>query len=147
MRRARHIVSENERVRQAAEALERGDVARFGELLLASHESLRRDYEVSCEELDLMVEEAMALGAAGSGILRLVLRRGFRLAFWGVGIGFLGVWASTSVVDRMLYGVGAIDTATLVTGALALAAVALTASALPAFRAIRVSPVHALRSE
>jgi predicted permease len=89
----------------------------------------------------------MALGAAGSGILKLVLRRGFRLAFWGVGIGLLGVWASTSVVDRMLYGVGAIDTATLVTGALALAAVALTASALPAFRAIRVSPVHALRSE
>ena len=66
LRRARHIVSENERVRQAAEALERGDVARFGELLLASHESLRRDYEVSCEELDLMVEEAMALGAAGA---------------------------------------------------------------------------------
>jgi predicted permease len=89
----------------------------------------------------------MALGAAGSGILGLVLRRGFRLAFWGVGIGLLGVWASTSVVDRMLYGVGAIDVATLVTGALALAGVALTASALPASRAIRVSPVHALRSE
>jgi predicted permease len=89
----------------------------------------------------------MALGAAGSGILRLVLRRGFRLAFWGVGIGLLGVWASTSVLDRMLYGVGAIDAATLATGALALAGVALTASALPASRAIRVSPVHALRSE
>jgi predicted permease len=87
------------------------------------------------------------LGIRMALILGLVLRRGFRLAFWGVGIGLLGVWASTSVVDRMLYGVGAIDIATLVTGALALAGVALTASALPASRAIRVSPVNALRSE
>lgn len=89
----------------------------------------------------------MALGAGSSGILGLVLRRGFRLAFWGVGIGLLGVGASTTVVERTLYGIGAVDVPTLLVGAVALAAVALTASALPASRAIRVSPVDALRAE
>ena len=64
--RARHIVTENDRVRQAAAALGAGNIARFGELLLESHASLRSDYEVSCEELDVMVEESMTLGAAGA---------------------------------------------------------------------------------
>jgi predicted permease len=89
----------------------------------------------------------IALGARGSGIMRLVLRRGVRLAFWGVAIGLLGVWGTTSVVERLLYGIEAIDVSTLGSGALTLAAVALTASALPASRAIRVSPVNALRKE
>jgi len=56
--RCRHVVTENERVQQAAEALEAGDLARFGELMAASHRSLRDDYEVSCAELDIMVELA-----------------------------------------------------------------------------------------
>ncbi|HKE36678.1 MAG TPA: galactokinase, partial [Candidatus Baltobacteraceae bacterium] len=54
-RRARHVVTENARVMDAAEALERGDVAAFGRLMNASHESLRDDYEVSADELDTMV--------------------------------------------------------------------------------------------
>jgi galactokinase len=57
-RRCRHVVTENERTLKAAEALERGDRDRLGELMRASHESLRDDYEVSCRELDTMVEVA-----------------------------------------------------------------------------------------
>jgi galactokinase len=57
-RRVRHIVTENARVLETADALPAGDLARTGELLRESHESLRDDYEVSCRELDLMVEAA-----------------------------------------------------------------------------------------
>jgi len=57
-RRCRHVVSENDRVIRAAVALTSGDLAIFGKLMAASHESLRDDYEVSCKELNLMVELA-----------------------------------------------------------------------------------------
>ena len=57
-RRAHHVVSENARVLEAVRVLESGDLERFGELMNASHESLRDDYEVSCKELDTLVELA-----------------------------------------------------------------------------------------
>jgi galactokinase len=57
-RRCRHVISENQRVVDAASALDRGDLANFGQLMSASHASLRDDYEVSCSELDIMVEAA-----------------------------------------------------------------------------------------
>jgi galactokinase len=57
-RRCRHVISENARVLQAAAALELGDLQAFGNLMLESHRSLRDDFEVSCPELDLMVELA-----------------------------------------------------------------------------------------
>jgi galactokinase len=57
-RRARHIVSENERVTAATAGLERGDLDSLSKLMCASHRSLRDDYEVSCAELDTMVEIA-----------------------------------------------------------------------------------------
>jgi len=57
-RRARHVVTENERVLDAAETLRTGEMERFGQLMLASHESLREDYEVSCDELNIMVSLA-----------------------------------------------------------------------------------------
>ncbi len=56
--RIRHVVSENARVLRAVTALEGGDVIAFGALMDASHKSLRDDYEVSCEELDLLVDLA-----------------------------------------------------------------------------------------
>lgn len=58
MRRARHAVSENQRIIQAVEALKRDDVTLFGELMNASHVSLSKDYEVTGIELDTMVEAA-----------------------------------------------------------------------------------------
>lgn len=67
LRRARHVVTENERTLAAAQAMREGDLDRLGELLYASHESLRRDYEVSCPELDRLVELARAVpGVVGS---------------------------------------------------------------------------------
>lgn len=67
LKRARHVISENERVATAADALNRGDVTRFGELMYASHVSLRDDFEVSCRELDILVETAMNIpGVMGS---------------------------------------------------------------------------------
>jgi len=57
-KRARHVISEDARVLQAAAALERKDLALFGKLMADSHRSLRDDFEVSCEELDLMVRLA-----------------------------------------------------------------------------------------
>lgn len=55
-RRCRHVIAENARVLAAGEALEQGDLRRFGELMAESHRSLRDDYQVSSRELDLMVE-------------------------------------------------------------------------------------------
>jgi galactokinase len=62
-RRARHVVTENARVRGTVEALRSGDLAALGALLHASHESLRTDFEVSAPELDLLV--SLAHGEAG----------------------------------------------------------------------------------
>jgi galactokinase len=58
LRRARHVVTENERTLRAAEALRKRDTAALGELLDASHESLRDDFEVSSPALDAMVAAA-----------------------------------------------------------------------------------------
>ena len=57
-KRCRHVISENARVARAAAALDQEDLVTFGLLMAESHRSLRDDYEVSCAELDLMVELA-----------------------------------------------------------------------------------------
>ncbi len=65
-RRFRHVVTEGTRVRQAEAAMAAGDLAAFGRLLDASHQSLRDDYEVSHAELDRLVELAREAGAVGA---------------------------------------------------------------------------------
>ncbi|MBZ3870657.1 Galactokinase [Sciurus carolinensis] len=66
-RRARHVVGEIQRTAQAAAALSRGDYRAFGRLMVESHHSLRDDYEVSCSELDQLVEAALSVpGVYGS---------------------------------------------------------------------------------
>jgi galactokinase len=65
-RRARHVVTENERVLAACAALDAGDWKAFGAAMTASHASLRDDYEVSCAELDVAVDAALAEGALGA---------------------------------------------------------------------------------
>jgi galactokinase len=67
-RRAHHVISENERTLQAARAIQASDWTRVGQLMSASHASLRDDYEVSCPELDLVVEVAQQIGEAGGVI-------------------------------------------------------------------------------
>ncbi|MCL5271460.1 MAG: galactokinase [bacterium] len=66
-RRARHVITEDDRTLKAAEALRRGDIGALGRLLDASHASLRDDYEVSCQELNAMVDCARdAAGCLGA---------------------------------------------------------------------------------
>jgi galactokinase len=65
-RRFRHVVTEADRVEQARLGMVAADLRSFGGLMSASHESLRDDYEVSCDELDELVDLAMASGAVGA---------------------------------------------------------------------------------
>jgi galactokinase len=65
-RRVRHVVSETARTRQAAAALERGDLPEVGGLLVDGHASLRDDYECSVEQADLLVQAAVEEGALGA---------------------------------------------------------------------------------
>ncbi len=66
-RRARHVISENNRTLRAVEALNQGDLTEFGHLMNQSHDSLRDDYEVTGKELDTLVEEARKVeGTIGS---------------------------------------------------------------------------------
>jgi galactokinase len=65
-RRARHVVTENARVLEVVALLRRGEVGAIGPALAGSHRSLRDDYEVSCPELDLAVETAVAAGAVAA---------------------------------------------------------------------------------
>jgi galactokinase len=85
-RRCRHVVAENGRVEAVCRALVRGNFERIGAHLYASHESLRRLYEVSCPELDFLVEAAaghpavlgarMMGGGFGGCTINLVRRNG-----------------------------------------------------------------------
>ena len=65
-RRVRHVLSEQERVGEFVRALDLGDWAEAGALMTSSHESLRDDFEVSCPELDVVVDAAVDAGALGA---------------------------------------------------------------------------------
>ena len=68
-KRAKHAVYENQRTIRAVEALKNNDIALFGKLMNESHVSLRDDYGVSCDEIDVLVEEAWKIdGVVGSRI-------------------------------------------------------------------------------
>ena len=68
-KRARHAVYENARTLEAVSALKEGNIARFGELMNASHDSLQYDYEVSCPEIDFLVAEGRKIdGVIGTRI-------------------------------------------------------------------------------
>ena len=67
-RRARHVVTETARTLAAAEALQDGAMDVLGKLMYESHESLRHDFEVSCSELDVLVDAAKELGS-GKGVI------------------------------------------------------------------------------
>ncbi len=68
-KRAGHAVRENQRTIRAVEALKENNIELFGQLMNASHKSLKNDYEVSCEEIDILVDLAWAMdGVIGSRI-------------------------------------------------------------------------------
>jgi putative ABC transport system permease protein len=89
----------------------------------------------------------VALGASRSGIQRLVLAQGLKLAGIGAAAGLSGVLATTKLTESMVYGVSPTDATTLAFGTLALMVLGLLASMVPAYRATRVDPILALREE
>jgi galactokinase len=84
-RRARHVVTEDVRVGRFVEASATGDPGEMGRLMLESHASLRDDYEVSCQELDFLVDAAMKIdgvyGSRMSGCTVTLLRADAAPAF------------------------------------------------------------------
>jgi galactokinase len=93
-RRARHVVSENARVLEAAGALQRGDLRTVGALMNASHESLRTDYEVSSPELDLMV----AIAQNGEGVYGARMTGG---GFGGCTVNLVDAAAEQTIRERI----------------------------------------------
>jgi len=89
----------------------------------------------------------MALGARGREIVDLVLRRGVRTAFAGVGVGLLLAAAATQVISGFVFGVDGLDPILLGIVSLALAGTTLVACGIPALLAARVDPMTVLRCE
>ena len=96
-RRARHVVSEIDRTQQAAIAVSRGKTEEVGEMMAGSHRSLRDDFEVSCEELDAMVEIAWDIGKDG-GVLGSRMTGG---GFGGSTITLVRTDAAEDVIQKM----------------------------------------------
>jgi predicted permease len=89
----------------------------------------------------------IAVGAARGRVVRLVLLRAVKLAGAGLVLGVAGALVSGAVTASLLWGIAARDVRTLALTGLVLAVIALVASLVPALRAMRVSPVEALRTE
>jgi galactokinase len=121
LRRARHVVSENERTLHAAEAMRAGDAAALGRLMDESHASLRDDFEVSSPALDAMVEAARAqpgcfgarMTGAGFGGCAVALVDAARAE--GFVRGAAREYAARSYLEPQLYVTGASAGADLVT--------------------------------
>lgn len=99
-RRARHVTSENERTRAAAEGLRKGQLEEVGQLMYESHNSLRNDYEVSCDELDVLVELARTIGVEG-GVYGARMTGG---GFGGCIVSLVATGAQRGVANRIVAG-------------------------------------------
>jgi galactokinase len=112
--RCRHIITENDRVRQAKEALRAGDPAAFGQLMLTSHASQRDDFACSCPEIDFLVDTAAELpecfgarltgGGFGGCTVNLVLRQqadAFTAELKRVYRDHFGITAETYICDAV----------------------------------------------
>jgi ABC-type antimicrobial peptide transport system permease subunit len=77
----------------------------------------------------------------------LVLGRALVIVFWGLVVGLAAAWVASRIISGLLFGVGALDPATLMTGVGLLVFVGLTAALVPGLRGTRLSPVAALRAE
>jgi len=89
----------------------------------------------------------LALGAKPKALFQMVVTQGMRPVAVGAAVGLLGAVALTTLMQSLLFGVGAIDPATYAVATVTLTAISLTACAIPALRATRVDPLVALRDE
>ncbi|HXD34179.1 MAG TPA: ABC transporter permease [Pyrinomonadaceae bacterium] len=89
----------------------------------------------------------MALGAQTRDVLKLIVSQGFKLVLLGLGLGLIGAFAATKVIESLLFGVTTKDPWTFGAVAVLLSLVALLACYLPARRASRVDPIEALHYE
>lgn len=112
-------------------------LALVGVYSVVSHIAAERTNEVGIR---------IALGAQAADVHRLFLRHGLMLTFTGIGLGLAAAMLLTPVMSALLYGVGPTDPVTYTAVSMALAAVTLLATYLPARRAARVQPAIALRS-
>jgi putative ABC transport system permease protein len=119
----------------AAAALTLAAVGLYG---LLSYSVARRTQEIGVR---------VALGAQRNDVVRLIVGEGARLALIGVAVGIAASFAATRLMSSLLFGIGSTDLLTFVSVAALLFVVALTASYVPARRAMRVDPIVALRYE
>jgi len=89
----------------------------------------------------------LALGASRESILDLVVRQGMMLSGLGVAIGLVGAVAGSQAIAAMLFGVSRLDPVTYLGMIALLAGVSVVACSVPAWRAMRVDPMVALRFE
>jgi galactokinase len=97
-RRARHVISENARTLEAAESFSAGQWEKVGQLMYQSHDSLRDDYEVSCRELDIIVDIARKIGIKG-GVFGCRMTGG---GFGGCAVALVKEAEATSISHRIL---------------------------------------------
>jgi putative ABC transport system permease protein len=102
-------------------------------------------YSISRRTQEMAIR--VALGAQRPDILRLVLGQGMKMAGIGAAIGLAGAFAVTRLLESQLYGVSTLDPLPFIATPLVLLAAAMLACYLPARRASRVDPIHALRYE
>ena len=89
----------------------------------------------------------IALGAQPRDVIRLIVGEGARLTLIGIGAGVLAALGLTRLISSLLFGVSAVDPATFAVVCLLLPGVAIAACYIPARRAVRTSPMEALRQE
>jgi putative ABC transport system permease protein len=89
----------------------------------------------------------IALGAQGRDVVLMIVKQGLKLILIGLAIGLIGAYASTRLMESLLFGVTAKDPITFAAVATLLAIVALLACYVPAWRATKVDPMEALRCE
>ena len=99
-RRARHVTSENARTLEAVAAVRERDWEQFGQLMYQSHQSLAQDFEVSCKELDVLVELARGIGEDG-GIYGSRMTGG---GFGGCTVSLVKREQANSVIERLRAG-------------------------------------------
>ena len=96
-RRARHVITEIARTVEAAERIRERDWIEFGQLMDASHDSLKNDYEVSCKELDTIVEAAQVIGTPG-GMLGCRMTGG---GFGGCAVALIETTRRDEIIKRL----------------------------------------------